>query len=532
VIPSLLRKPDELASMMSTVESIAGNGYPGQLLIVLTIDGTTDAPDLYKKLQQWATTRSWLHRYSLRVTGTPSRRSKPMAIDHAMEYVKGLVASGEIDSFPPVYISTDADADLGTGAIEAIVLRLQKRNPWTGWPARIVAGALHVRGNAFWQGWRKYFSIAGQLNLQVAREYYVGNVWRHNIRWLPITGVPGAFHCAWSEIFLAIPSFMGYMQTLHLRHWLRWWFGIAPPRFSESTAAPIPDLMAGDTDDTVTAYASILARFENGRFTLDPPRTPLHAIYYLVRSIFWDRAIHYEPRAKVFTSSPTTIKALFRQRKRWNCSRIELTGRYWPALCYHWQLGLPVLVVKALLANSVVLGALAYFWLPIVLPGTRYWTGFLIGYTAAVVASTITTTLTLVMNGELYNWRMLLAVPFVPFYIFGINWMPAFVGSTADVLLFGNITGFSPETTLKRGGSVRIALAFRVRRALLLAVRSVVVGDVPLGWFWLGWRETTWTPSGYEGWTTGERPRSIVPPLSQWFSSRRGSTTDSRTDVA
>src|SRR5215468_3624451 len=34
VIPSLLRKRDELESMLSTVRSVAENGYPGELTIV------------------------------------------------------------------------------------------------------------------------------------------------------------------------------------------------------------------------------------------------------------------------------------------------------------------------------------------------------------------------------------------------------------------------------------------------------------------------------------------------------------------
>src|SRR5215472_19283915 len=37
VIPSLLRKREELESMMSTVDSVATNGYPGRLIIVITI---------------------------------------------------------------------------------------------------------------------------------------------------------------------------------------------------------------------------------------------------------------------------------------------------------------------------------------------------------------------------------------------------------------------------------------------------------------------------------------------------------------
>ena len=520
VIPSLLRKRDELDSMMSTVESVATNGYPGSLTIVVTIDGTSDAPALYAELQGWAARQYYGERSRLFVTGTPNRRSKPMAIDHGMEFVKGLVRDGHLPKIPPIYVSTDADADLEPNALEKIAFRLQRRNRLTGWPARVVAGALHVRGNSFWQGWRHFFTIAGQLNLQVAREYYVSNIARYNIRWLPISGVPGAFYCTWTEIFLAIPSFMGYMRTLKARHWFGWWLGVMPPTFSDSSAEPIPELMAGDTDDTVTAYTALIARYEDGHFTLDPPRTPLHAFYYLLRALFVDRALQYEPGARVFTSSPTTVKALMKQRKRWNTSRIELTGRFWNAIGYHWTLGLPVLIVKTFLARSVILGVYVYFVLPAFFWHSHVATGMVLAYACNVVSYTILTLLTLVMNNELQYWRMTLALPLSPIYVFFFNWIPGAVGATCDVLLFGNVTGFAPESTLIAGGSARIALLFRIRRALLVAIRSVVRGDVPLGAFWFGWRETPWTPSGFEGFTTKKKPRAIVPPISEWFRRR------------
>jgi hypothetical protein len=82
-------------------------------------------------------------------------------------------------------------------------------------------------------------------------------------------------------------------------------------------------------------------------------------------------------------------------------------------------------------------------------------------------------------------------------------------GVSRDLLFFGNATNFAPEWTLEKGGCVRVALLFRVRRFLALALRSVVYGDVPLGTFWLGWSETAWTPSGFVGWTTGKKPRAI-----------------------
>lgn len=511
VIPSLLRRGDELTSMMRTTESVAENGYPAPLTIVLTIDGTRAAPALYAALQQWAAGARFSGGACLFVTGTDERRGKPMAIDHAMGFVRGLVADGVLPAFPPVYVSTDADADLGASALERIVRRLQRRNRITGWPARVVAGALHVRGDDFWRGWRHFFSVEGQLNLQVAREYYVGNIWRYNVRWLPITGVPGAFYCTWSAIFLQIPRFMGYQRTLTRRDWLAWWLGRAPPRFADSVAAPIPELMAGDTDDTVTAYVASFAQLREGRFSLELPRTPLHALWYMLRSLFVDRALQFEPDAHVFTSSPTAPRVLFRQRKRWNSSRVELTGRFWKVLGYHWALGLPVTIVKLLIARTIIVGFLAYLAVPAVLWRSHGLLAFVLGYAGNVITFAVMTGFALAINGDARYWRLLLALPLAPAYHFLFNWIPGTVGVTSDVLLLGNKTGFSPERTLLRGGSARIALLFRLRRCAALVLRSLRYGDVPLGSFWLGFRETEWTPSGFEGWST-RRPRAVRAP--------------------
>jgi hypothetical protein len=517
VIPSLLRKEDELTSMLSTIESVAGNGYPGRLLIVVSIDGTREAPQLYERLRDFCRSSSYDAHTFLYVTGTPERRSKPMAIDHAMEFVKDLVRSGEQPSFPEVYVSTDADADLGPHSLEKMIYRLQRRNFITGAPARAVAGALHVRGDDFWRGLRHFATVSGQLNIQVARDYYVSNVGRYNIRWLPVTGVPGAFYCTWTSIFLEIPRFMGYLRTLRTSHWLRWWLGTPAPKFSETRAQPVPELVAGDTDDTVSAYTATLVRYEQGRFVFDPPRTPWHAFYYMLRGLLLDRAIKYEPEARVYTSSPTTIKALYRQRKRWNTARIELTGRFWRALGYHWTLGLPAIIVKTSMARSLLIGVVAYLILPGLFFDSRTLTLVVLAYVTQVFMAFVLTLATLVMNGELRYWRLLLALPLTPVYTLCFKWVPAAMGFIDDVFLFGNVTGFAPESTLIKGGSERIALSFRIRRAMLLAARAVLVGDVPLGKFWLGWRETQWTPNGFEGFTSKKKPRSILPPRSQWF---------------
>jgi len=310
---------------------------------------------------------------------------------------------------------------------------------------------------------------------------------------------------------------MGYMRTLRTSHWLAWWLGVAAPKFSTSRAQPIPELVAGDTDDTVSAYTATLVRYEGGQFCFDPPRTPLHAFYYMVRDLLLDRAIKYEPEARVYTSSPTTIKALYKQRRRWNTARIELTGRFWRALGYHWTLGLPAIIVKTSMARSLLLGVLVYLLLPALFFDSQTITLIVLAYISQVVVASTLTFVTLLMNGEWRYWRLLLALPLTPMYTLGFKWVPAAIGFVHDVFLFGNVTGFAPESTLIKGGSERIALLFRVRRAVLLAARAVLVGDVPLGRFWFGWRETQWTPNGFEGFTSKKKPRSILPPRSSWF---------------
>lgn len=510
VIPTLLRRRDELTSMMSTITSVAENGYPGELFIIVSIDGTADAPPLYAELVAWAAVQPRRERQWLYVTGTSERRGKPMAIDHAVEFLKSAVERGEHRAFPAIYISTDADADLGPRALERLAGRLCKRHPITGWPGRAVAGNLYIRGDDYWKGWKRFFTIEGQLTLQVAREYMVTNVARHNIRWMPLSGVPGVLYCTWTDIFLEAPRFMGFMRTLGWLDWFKWWLGFAPPSFAKTEVEPIPELIAGDTDDTVSAYMAIMARYHKGRFAVDLPRTPLHAFFYLLRAVFFDRALRYEPEARVYTSSPTTIKSLFKQRRRWNSSRIEVTGRFWRALWFQWSLGLPAMGIMFLIAKYCLLGALMYLRLPMAICKPTVLTAFVLGYTCQFAGYSMLTILALVMNGERRHWRLALALPVSPLYAICFTYLPSLVGATCDVLLFGNVTGFAPETTLVRGGSARIALVYRIRRAALLAVRSAVHGDVPLGKFWFGWGATRWTPSGYEGWTTGRRPRPVL----------------------
>ena len=509
VIPSLLRGTEELEAIKATISNVIVNGYPGTMIVVASIDGYSEAPATYDELRAWIASQqaTLADDVSLLVTGTPKRRGKPLAIEHGVQLVKRLVADGTIDSFPKIYFSTDADAEMGPHAFEHIARRLCRRNPITGSPGRAVAGNLYVRGNSYWKGWRHFFGVEGQLSIQVAREYLVTNITRYNRRPFPMSGTTGVLYCMWTEIFLEGPRFMGFMKTLRPRDALLWWLGFGAPKFSESKAAPIAELLAGDTDDTVSAFLAIIARWDGRRFTLDAPRTPLHAAYYAVRSFFFDRALRFEPEARVYTSSPATLGTLWRQRVRWNTARIEVAGRFARSFWFHWDLGLCAIGVVAMMMKYVFFGVFYYLAVPFALLQGSFAMKVLEAFALQLSVYALWTTMALLMNSELRkNWRLLLALPCAPLYTLVYSFWTTYAGVMKDIFLCGNITRFAPETTLIAGGSGRVAVVARTRRALVLAVRAVVYGDVPFGLFWFGWGETPWTPSGFAGWSSGKTP--------------------------
>jgi len=509
VIPSLLRSTDDLEAMKATVSNVIVNDYPGTLLVVASIDGYDDAPELFDDLRAWIG-RQQSHLAAdvfLDVTGTPKRRGKPLAIEHALHHVKSLVDQKIVYEFPKIYFSTDADADLAPHALEYIARRLCKPHWLTGSPGRAVAGNLYVRGNNYWQGWRKFFTVEGQLSIQVAREYLVTNIVRYNRRPFPISGTTGVLYCMWTDIFLEAPRFMGFMQSLRWRDWIRWWAGFGVLKFLMSIVVFILWLFVGDIDDTVSAFLAIIARWENGRFTLDAPKTPLHALAYAIRSFLIDRALRFEPEARVYTSSPTTLKTLWRQRVRWNTARIEVAGRFSRSYWFHWDLGVSALGLLALKLKYVFFGLFYYVILPLQLFNNNYLWGIAATFLLQITTYALWTWMALAMNSEVFkNWRLLLALPLAPLYTLVFSCWTTMFGAVHDIFLCGNITKFAPETTLIKGGSSRVALFARARRALILAVRAVVYGDVPFGAFWFGWSETPWTPSGYAGWSSGRKP--------------------------
>ncbi|MBZ0234480.1 MAG: hypothetical protein K8M05_19270, partial [Deltaproteobacteria bacterium] len=420
-------------------------------------------------------------------------------------------ARGERAGWPAVLLSMDADSEVTHGALEKLAATLVRPRRWSGERPLIVAANLGVRPAHYWQGWRHCFTIRGQLALQVAREFTVSlSLSRHNaFRFVPVLGVSGALYGTWTELYLQAPRYGAFMNSLRVRDWLRWWLGAPPPSYAAFRGA-CPEATIGPGDDTWIAWLAISARWRAGRIDLELPPTPLHALWRAARA-YVVRAVVFEPDARIYTSTPTTIRALFRQRIRWNSSRVWLSSRFGLALFYNWQLGAIVLLELLLVLGFGGMIVLFFLLLPFT-HATTHWLSFAL--VAAVAGLTIragATVLGMLQERELpHRWHKLLALPLSGLYSLVFNVTTTIVGYARDVLGFGLNTGFAPEETLARAGTGRIALAYRVRRLLFVSWRAVRHGDVPPGRFWLGWNETPWTPGGYAGWTN---PANRRPPV-------------------
>ncbi|HJL14741.1 MAG TPA: hypothetical protein RMH99_03740 [Sandaracinaceae bacterium LLY-WYZ-13_1] len=506
-IPSLLRRPDELEGICTAMQSACANGYPGTLHVVAAVDGRRAAPHLYAALERWVDEHPSPDHVRLHVTATPVRSGKAVAIDVGVRYLARTAPER-----PRLFFNMDADCELGPRALERLAHRLTRLCPWTREPARIVTSHVAVRPEVYWRGWRHFFSMAGQLELSVAREYLVSiGLGRHNSRLLPHTGASGALYVTWFDVLDAAPRYATYLRTLTPLHWLRWLIGHAPPSFEamRDRLEANPCAVAGMGDDTWISWMALAGRWRSGRLEFDLPRTPAHASGRAVVSFLF-RPFRYAPRAFIFTSTPTTLRSLYRQRVRWNVSRIWTTQRWYPALLFDWSLGLPVAADILITVTANLLAVLGLVLVPMTDAPTMWFPLILVvvgGFAAQRLLSTLLGLLLLEHRGR---WRLLLALPQAGLYHFVVNILSTVDGFARQVLGFGMRTGFAPEETLKRGGVGRIALAFRVRRALGLMVRSVIRGDVPLGAFWLGWGETPWTRDGYDGWDGTPAPREPV----------------------
>lgn len=522
IIPSLLRNEEDLHAITLTADACATNRYPGELIIFVGVDGQEDSPELNRRLVHWAAARRDPPNVHVHVAGNRTRLGKMMAVEAAVQAMHRLVRAGRYAAFPKLYFSIDGDGTLGDGSLEAIARRLLRPHFFSGNPRRVVSGKVCIRPDLFWKGWTfaslaHFFSVEGQIYWQVAREFVFSNVSRFNLKPRPQIGIPGALYCTWTEVLLRAPRFMGFMKTITFGQWLRWWLGAPPPQFAASTAPPLPEALTGASDDTCISFIAAMSTWRDGALVTEAPRTPLHAIGRMFRSYLWERSPDYEPEARVYTFTPTTLKTLWIQRVRWNASRFECGYRFKNAFAFHWEAGAWLLLHLWLTMSNILVVALYYLVLPnLIFRGEPGLAGYLLGYALQVATYSFFTVMALVIEKDTRFWPVVFALPFAPLYSVSINFSACLTGVVKDLLLFGNTTKFAPEWTLTKGRTVRVALLFRVRRFLALCVRAVVVGDVPWGAFWWGWQETPWTPSGYEGWTTGKR-RPIVPPPSTWF---------------
>ena len=515
VIPSLLRGADDLTAFTTTLQSVGNNEYPGELVVIASVDGRTEHPKLYAALESWIAKQSFPPNVRVYLTGTETRLGKMMAVEAGVTFMKDLVAKrpDEHPKFPEIYFSVDGDGTLGKHALERLAHQLCRRHPLTGNQRRVVAGKICIRPDLIWRGWRKFFTVEGQLYMQAAREFVVSNVSRYNWKLTPRIGIPGALYCTWTDLLLTAPHFMGFMHSIRAKDWLRWWAGYGPPLFSQSKAPPLPEALTGASDDTCMAFLASIAGWKDGKLDFDAPRTPLHALGRFFVSYFVERSHYYEPEARVYTYTPPTLKGLWTQRVRWNSSRVECAGRFWRAFWFHWEIGLPVSAHLMMLLQTVFEIVGYYIILPYYCMGNAHAVlGYVLGYAAQTIAYTLYTTMSLVLEKEWRSyWRVLLCLPLASLYSVCINAFGCVYGVSRDIFFFGNATKFAPEWTLMKGGCERVAISFRVRRLLALSLRAVVYGDVPLGTFWFGWTETAWTPSGFTGWTTGAKPRAILP---------------------
>ena len=521
VLPTLLRKDSELEGLRAAMRSAAHNGYTGHLVVVACIDDRGDRPDLFWEIRAWAAAEAVPPNVELHVIGSPGRVGKACAIDRGVRYTEQLVEEGRLARFPTLFFNMDADSTLGPRALERMAYKLtRKRRLWRT-PHFIVTSNVLVAPEECVTGLRSMFRVENWIATLVAREYLTSiSLGRCNTKIFPVNEASGALFCTWSDVYRAGPRYARFMQSLRLVDWLAWWLGSPPPCFSEYTGDPLPEAMTGPGDDTWITWLASSAVWREGRPCFDFPRTPLHALGRLALT-YLSRPVSYDPLAKVYTKTPTTTRALFAQRLRWNSSRVQDIQRWASSHVYHWQNGFPVVATSALVAlysalsvasvvAPFVVARHASEALPVsLLAGAGYMTVRLTGTVVALIVS----------ECSWRHWLALVSLPFSGLYHVVFNMATTTLGSVRDIYGFGERTTFSPECTLRKSGLTRIALAYRLRRAVLLACRAAVFGDVPWGAFWFGWRETPWTPNGFDGWGSGVRPSPVY-----WPKRRRGTS--------
>jgi hypothetical protein len=515
VIPSLLRHREDLEGLFTSLKSLATSGYQGSLVAVASIDGHDVAPELTDELDRFIEGLARPANIVLSRGGHAGRKGKGMASDSGVRHIVAMAQRGELPGKPQVFFNMDADCEVGTLALDRMIRALHRRSVITGLRGTIVTSHVAIRESVYFRGWRNVFTMRGIISLSVAREFLVAiGLGRTNVlRVMPQIGASGALYCTWFAVAETAPRWARFMGDLRFFDWVKWWFGAAPPHFDLAATAPYPEAMTGMADDTWMSWLAYSARWDGDRLIFALPRTPAHAAWYGLMA-FVARPFRYDFLAKVYTTTPTTLKVLFKQRTRWNVSRIWAVQRWSMALLYHFSIGIPAFTEVVITSAFQVMVVIALILSPLAGPVPSMAPALFllveIGYIGERVMATV---LAMIADrDEPGQWKKLLALPLAGIFQMIFNVAATVNGFVRQVLGMGFNDGFAPESTLIAGNTARIALGYRVRRLYSLAWRSVTHGDVPLGWFWIGWRATAWTPNGYEGWTTGKRPPMVRVP--------------------
>lgn len=517
IIPSLLRNDSDYDAMIGAMHSCATNEYPGDLIIIASIDGKNENPFLFQKIVSWVNDQNYSSNIHLHVAYNEVRRGKAIAIEAGSEYMQRLVKEGHYALFPKVYFSVDADTTFSKHALERLVARLTTPHPITGNLRKTVAGNIRVHPDELWKGWRSFFTIRGQLFSNVARQFISYGIHRFNMNIIPFIGLPGLLYVTWSDILLTAPYYAGFTKTVSIWDWVKWMFGAKPPLFSEYKGLPLPEGLCGSTDDTTTALIVSVSTWKNGKLTFDAPRTPLHAFGRLLMGWFVERSCDFEQKAKGFTFVPSTIKSMFFQRVRWNSCRVEAYGRFFGPSFFHWEATAPFLLQLFLIlwyVFSAISLYLFYMLIPFLAFGKMGIFYMLFAtYLGSLLISTVHSTIAMCIESDSpRSWITMLSIPtgFLFSLMFGFG--ATAYGIIRDIFGSGMNCKFVPQETLIKGRSQRIAIWFRVKRFIYLCYRSVRKGDIPFGLFWFSWFEKPeyGIENGYHGWTSGKKNSQYI----------------------